>query len=269
MNGRRSASVGSSLRSLAQAVGRNSLGRDSNPGQFFRQWARFPLVYGAGSAIEALPQLQPQDVILGPAVEMSLASSAADLRDWSLGVTERLVINAMIRDRGIRDVFEIGTFNGGTTRMMAEAIPADGRVVTLDLPPYAFDATQAPHEFIGAQVGSAFKGSDVEPRITQLLADSKTFDPTPYAGQFDLVLVDGAHDYEHGIVDSRTALRLVRPGGVILWDDFEPYWWGLVHAIIETLSGHHLARLSGTSLAIHLAPTPEGSASKPMTVEDL
>ena len=43
--------------------------------------------------------------------------------------------------------------------------------------------------------------------MTQLLEDSTTFDPTPYAGRFDLVVVDGAHDLEHGLVDTLTARR--------------------------------------------------------------
>jgi Methyltransferase domain len=59
----------------------------------------------------------------------------------------------------------------------------------------------------------------------------------------DLVFVDAAHDYPHGLADSRTALRLVRPGGVILWHDFNPQFPGLVHAIIEATDELPLKRL--------------------------
>ena len=39
------------------------------------------------------------------------------------------------------------------------------------------------------------------------------FDFSPYERSIDLVFVDAAHDYSHRLADSRTALRLVKPGG--------------------------------------------------------
>lgn len=36
----------------------------------------------------------------------------------------------------------------------------------------------------------------------------------------DFVFVDGAHDYQSVRKDTENALRLLRPGGVILWHDY-------------------------------------------------
>lgn len=67
------------------------------------------------------------------------------------------------------------------------------------------------------------------------------------------MLVDGGHEYENGVADTLAALRLVRPGGIILWDDFQPYWDGLVHGICDTMQGRRLCRLAGSSLGVYVA----------------
>ena len=192
--------------------------------------------------------------LTGP-LSFTATISALDRRhDWSLGALEQLVLQALIQARGIRSAFEIGTFNGGTTRVIAEALPDDGRIVTLDLPSDAFDASQAPKGFRGADVGRAYESSTSKHKVTQLLGNSLEFDVTPYRGQFDLVLVDGGHEYVHGVADTRTALELIAPGGLVLWDDFAPYWHGLVRGICQEMQSKSLARLAGTSLGVYVAP---------------
>jgi predicted O-methyltransferase YrrM len=172
-----------------------------------------------------------------------------DRHKWSLGVGEQYAIQALIANGAIRKVFEIGTFNGATTRLIAECLPDDGHITTVDLPAEMFDARQSPDAFTGSDVGMAFKGSAVEYKITQLRVDSVNLDTSAEGASYDLVLVDGAHDYEHGVADSRTALSLVAPDGIVLWDDCEPFWHGLVRGIVEVAgSTGNLKRIAGTSL---------------------
>ncbi len=104
---------------------------------------------------------------------------------------------------------------------------------------------------MGSQVGAAYRDSPAAPRITQLLADSLTFDAGDHAGRYDLVLVDGGHEYAHGVADTRTALRLVAPGGLVVWDDFQPYWHGLVRGICQEMAGRRLGRLAGTAFGVY------------------
>jgi len=66
----------------------------------------------------------------------------------------------------------------------------------------------------------------------------------------DFVFVDAAHDHPNGLTDSTNALKMVKPGGIIAWHDFEPYWSGLVHAICDVTIGLPLRRLAGTSMAV-------------------
>jgi hypothetical protein len=96
---------------------------------------------------------------------------AASRHAWSLGAAEQLSLQVLIRTRDCRTAFEIGTFNGGSTRLLAETLPQDGRVWTLDLPPAAFDDAQAPAGFVGSQVGLAYA---THPRRRRLPSSSGT-----------------------------------------------------------------------------------------------
>ena len=60
-------------------------------------------------------------------------------------------------------------------------------------------------------------------RVCQIYADSRDWDTTVYpCGFFDTCLIDGGHTAEIVANDSAIAIRLVRPGGLVLWHDFCP-----------------------------------------------
>ena len=58
-------------------------------------------------------------------------------------------------------------------------------------------------------------------RISLIRADSAAFMPMLKDGLFDLIYVDGTHYYEGVKRDIQQALRLIRPGGIIVGDDLE------------------------------------------------
>lgn len=73
--------------------------------------------------------------------------------------------------------------------------------------------------FIGHLVHEASLGH----RVCQILCDSREWDISAYPpGFFDSVLLDGGHDAQTVISDTRKALALVRDGGLLLWHDFCP-----------------------------------------------
>jgi predicted O-methyltransferase YrrM len=217
--------------------------------RLIREVARTPLMMRARDQIAALPTAQLADIVGTSNFEVSIAP-VASRHDWSLGAAEQLVLQAVILSRRVVDVFEIGTFNGGTTRLLAETVPSNGRVVTMDLPPEEFDSTQKPAAFAGSEVGWVYRNSPAANKIEQLLENSLQFVSTRFVSAFDLVLVDGGHERPNGMADTRIALELVRPGGIILWDDFEPYWHGLVGGIIDEMRGRKIQKLAGTSFAV-------------------
>jgi predicted O-methyltransferase YrrM len=118
---------------------------------------------------------------------------------------------------GARRVLEIGCFAGYSALAMALALPADGRLVTLE-------ANAEPVE-IGRR---AWRAAGVEDRIEvrlglatesleQLIAEGA-------AGSFDLVFIDA--DKKSYDAYYERALVLVRPGGLILLDNM--LWGGAV-----------------------------------------
>ena len=227
----------------------------SHPLDFLRSTARLPLERDAARRIATLPEIELAD--LAPSATLTVRVPRASGRTaWSLGAAEQIVIQALIASFGCRTAFEIGTCDGGTTLLLAESLPEDGHVWTLDLPPREFDAMQPTSPIRGNEVGRAYRGSLRAQNITQLAGDSLTYDFSEYHRSSDLVVVDGGHEYENGFSDSRAALAIVRPGGLILWDDFQPFWHGLVNGICDAMKNRKLARLAGTSLAIHVADAP-------------
>jgi predicted O-methyltransferase YrrM len=131
-------------------------------------------------------------------------------------------VAAMLQPAGI---FEIGTSQGRTTALLAMNTPQTTRIYTLDLSPEEAVPTFAtdPHliELARRELGIAFRDTSWAPRITQLLGNSATFDFSPYYDRMDLVTVDGSHSFEFVRNDSIQAFRMIRPGGVILWHDYE------------------------------------------------
>jgi predicted O-methyltransferase YrrM len=206
----------------------------------------------AGMAVVGLPEFLATVGV--PAVTISAASGSR--HGWQLGALEQALLPAVAAGVHAQVVFEIGTFDGGTSLAVAKALPAGATVHTIDLPDDAFDATQGPNDFRSRDVGRAFRDyhDPSSASIVQHRADTKTFDFSPWHRSVDLVLVDGAHDREHGLADSRTALDLVRPGGLVFWDDFEPYWHGLIDGIVTAVGAERLTKIARTSLAYFQAP---------------
>lgn len=127
-------------------------------------------------------------------------------------------------------VFEFGTCTGKTAYLMALNAPPDARITTLTLGPEQIAQYATGKSDDGEDTSSAinesvfdkffYTGTPVASKIEQLFADSKHFDETPYAGQFDLIFVDGSHAKSYVESDSQKALRMVKPGGIVLWHDY-------------------------------------------------
>jgi predicted O-methyltransferase YrrM len=166
-----------------------------------------------------------------------------------------------------RAMFEFGTCTGKTTYLWARNAPVDAEVVTLTLAPeqvsaYSTEGTDDARDVSHALRESAFEGvffysgTDVESRIVQLYGDSKAFDETPYLRRFDLIFVDGSHAYSYVCSDSEKALRMCRPGGLILWHDYagSRHCRGVYRALNELARRIPLVQVSGTTLVAHRKP---------------
>ncbi len=140
-----------------------------------------------------------------------LAELAAETRRFSampqmmVGPLEGRFLKMLVAASGARRVLEIGTFTGYSALSMAEALPADGRLITCEL-----DERHAAmaRRFIERSPYSEL----IEVRVGPALDTLATLD-----GEFDFVFIDADKPgyrayYEH-------ALRLLAPGGLIAVDN--------------------------------------------------
>jgi predicted O-methyltransferase YrrM len=175
----------------------------------------------------------------------------------NISFAEVSVLAALANALHARRIFEFGTFNGNTAYHLAVNTDPECQVYTLDIPP---GVTPSLHEDAGdaafrpeTAVHHRWDGTDVAPRVHQLLCDSARLDPTPYAGTMDLVFVDGSHSKEYIENDTRLALRMVRPGGVIVWHDYL-VWNDVTTFLQEFCLTRKLSHVAGTSLALYQVP---------------
>jgi predicted O-methyltransferase YrrM len=158
-----------------------------------------------------------------------------------------------------KNVFEIGTFRGRTALNFALNSPPDCTVYTLDLPPDA-----KPRAIERANIADAkliaktapelrYTGTDVAHKIKQLYGDSQEFDFRPYFGKMDLVYVDGAHHYDAVSLDTMNALEMLKPGGVLLWDDFADYgdYNDVTRAVLDLIPAEEVIQIDHTHTAFH------------------
>jgi hypothetical protein len=112
-----------------------------------------------------------------------------------------------------------------------------------------------------SSTGADYAGKDVAYKIHQLFGDSLTFDFSPYFSQADLVFVDGGHRYEVVSSDSANALRLVRPGGVVVWHDFANYghYNDITRAILDALPADQLIQVENSQLALYQKPRSDAA----------
>ncbi len=183
--------------------------------------------------------------------------------DTILTPLEQLACLALIsRAMEPETIFEIGTFRGRTAMNFALNSPDHCRIYTLDLPPGQREETQLPagqadRTIMGASdPGRLYRGTDVEGKITQLFGDSQTFDFSPWEGKIDLVYVDGAHHYDAVRRDTGNALRIVRPGGCVLWDEFGNYgdYNDVTRAVLDELGADSVIQVENTQLGVYQRP---------------
>jgi predicted O-methyltransferase YrrM len=109
---------------------------------------------------------------------------------------------------------EIGTHRAGTTEVLARALWENGfgHLDTID----PFEGERCP-DLIAALPG------ELRQRITfQAVSSALHFDRAIARGvSYDLVLVDGSHEFEFALFDMMCAARLMRPGGLMVLDNVE------------------------------------------------
>jgi predicted O-methyltransferase YrrM len=145
-----------------------------------------------------------------PALEAALdANAAAGLPSIDVSPAQGKLLHLLARAAGARRVLEIGTLGGYSTIWLGRALPAGGRLVTLEAEPRFAEVARGNVERAGL-------GDVVELRVGRALETLPQL-AAEDGGPFDLVFIDA---------DKATtpeyfgwALRLARPGGLIVADN--------------------------------------------------
>ena len=195
--------------------------------------------------------------IFPPEVEEKGIELRDFLGSWgNLSIESIAKICLIIRHFNPRNIMEIGSFHGVTALQMAINSSFDSTVYTLDLPPgYSGHRMSEIDTYVFTKLYDSsqprrYIGSPWEHKIVQLLGDSTTFDFSPYYGRMDLVLIDGAHDYETKKSDTEQAIKMLTPNGIIIWDNYGDIGCPDVTKYLNELDLpiHHL---KNTSLAVY------------------
>lgn len=112
-------------------------------------------------------------------------------------------------------VVEIGRFKGGTTLLLASALPEGAELWSYDLHVALRADMTGPQ--LDAELESALARYGLTDRVHVVVGDSRTAEPPPRPAS--LVFVDGDHTYEGARADYLRWRELVAPGGDLLFHD--------------------------------------------------
>ena len=156
-----------------------------------------------------------------------------------------------------KKIFETGTFRGVGTLTMALNAP-EAEIFTLDLPEQYTASevetlSKGDKEWVRlsrTSTGFAFLGHPAANRIHQLRGNSLNFTPPSFLTNTGLCFIDGGHSYECIKADTETALKILSPNGVIVWDDYAWFVDGVSQYLTELRNSLPLYRIAGSQLVI-------------------
>jgi predicted O-methyltransferase YrrM len=150
--------------------------------------------------------LVPRDDGLEAALE---TAAAAGLPPHEVSPTQGKLLYLLARIQGVGSILELGTLGGYSTIWLARALPAGGRLVTLEAEPRYAEVARTGVARAGlADVVELRVGPALE-TLPQLAAEGR--------GPFDLVFLDA--DKAHNPDYLAWALRLTRRGSLIVADN--------------------------------------------------
>lgn len=171
--------------------------------------------------------------------------------------------------QGCKRILEIGTFRGDTTKVLLRYLRKGGAVITVNLEEVPADyprdheinyIAQQHYRYLdepGCELLQTMRldaGHHLlrymvdDKQLNQIIGDSRSLD-FEKLGNFDLIFVDGCHRYDGVRIDTENALKIVAPGGVIVWHDYQPDWQGVMQWMNEmVVAGYQINRIEGTTM---------------------
>ena len=150
--------------------------------------------------------LMPHDEVLEAALK---ASADAGLPQIQVSPAQGKLLHLLARIQGAKTILELGTLGGYSTIWLARALPANGRLITLEVEPKHAEVARA-------NIAGAGLADKVELRLGAAL-DILPKLAAEKLGPFDFIFIDAD---KVNIPDYFSwALKLSRPGSVIIVDN--------------------------------------------------
>ena len=169
---------------------------------------------------------------------------------WS----EHLILFAAISesDRDVRNILEIGTFNGETSRILSALFP-DSKILTIDL---KFDEILKTKMYEYETSNSKLirnRSLNLSSLPNVNFLEMNSLELINFNESFDLIWIDGDHSYPIAAIDIANSIRLLSPAGAAICDDVclkanEKDKNGRSKASIYSLEAHVDAKLVEFSL---------------------
>jgi caffeoyl-CoA O-methyltransferase len=150
--------------------------------------------------------LVPSDAALEGALQ---ATTDAGMPMINVAPNQGKLLHILALTAGARAILEIGTLAGYSTIWLARALPAGGRLITLEVDPKHAEVARA-------NLARAGLGDTVEVRVGPAL-DTLPQVAAEAIGPFDMVFIDA--DKINTLAYFEWALKLTRPGSLIIVDN--------------------------------------------------
>ncbi len=148
----------------------------------------------------------PADPVLDAALQ---TSRAAGLPEINVAPNQGKLLQLLAQSHGARDILEIGTLGGYSTIWLARALPADGKLVTLEFEPKHAEVARTNFVRAGLAGKIELRLGKATDHLAQLVAKGRT--------PFDFIFIDA--DKESYPDYLAWSLKLSRRGTMIIADN--------------------------------------------------
>jgi predicted O-methyltransferase YrrM len=155
------------------------------------------------------------------------------IEGW-FNLPQALALQKIVKQLPTRSkVVELGSYKGRSSVAIAAVLPAESIL-------YCVDHFQGSEEHKISNIDVSNLLAEFTRNIEQFGVKDKisalSMTTTEAAAKFDpesldLVLVDAAHDYDSVKADLLHWYPKIKPGGILLCDDYEPGWPGVMRAV--------------------------------------
>ncbi len=167
-------------------------------------------------------------------------------------VTDLWLLRGLAKKSNVKAYLEIGTWRGES---VANVAPLVHEAFTIYLSDEEMLKMGLDKNYVASH---GFFSKDL-PSVTHVQANSRNFDFLSLNKTFDLVFIDGAHDYDSVLCDTKSILQVIDlQKSIVVWHDYarnpEKVRWEVLAAILDGMPRglhQHLYHVSNTLCAIY------------------